>query len=289
MRSRVQLRAHAKLNLYLSIEGRREDGFHDLVSVFHAIDLCDDVVIGPGDGITMAMEVPGTVDGPANLAARALTSVGAEGFGVEITKRIPLASGLGGGSANAAAVLLGSRDLMRSPPSEETLLRMGEDLGSDVPFFVEGDGTALVRGRGERVSLIPCPHLFWFVIGVTFSPLATADVYARWDELGEASAAPGPVTDMIDCIEAGDAAGVGMLLHNDLEAPAIDLSPELAAKKEALLESGALGALVSGSGPTVFGLASGPEHAQAIAEASMGLFDRVHVAASSPRSVERVR
>lgn len=284
----LRLRAHAKLNLYLSVEGRRSDGFHDLTSVFHAIDLYDDVTIATGTGVTMSMEVPGAVDDSTNLATRALAALGAEQLAVEITKRIPVAGGLGGGSVDAAAVLLGARDQLALSLSDEELSELGASLGSDVPFFVNGAGTALVQGRGERVTVLECPHTFWFVIGASFTSLAAGEVYSRWDEL-EHRPPPTPAETMIEALAAGDVAGVGALLHNDLEAAAAVILPALASRKESLLEAGALGALVSGSGPTIFGLAAGPEHAQEMAETTSGLFDRVHVVASSPRSVQRVR
>lgn len=288
MTGTVRLRAHAKLNLYLRIHATRPDGFHDLTSVFHAIDLADDVEMAPGAGVTMSMEVPGEIEGTANLAARALASLGAEQLAIDITKRIPVAGGLGGGSADAAAVLLGARDCLDMSMSDDELSELGATIGSDVPFFVRGDGTALVAGRGDRVTGLECPHTFWFVIGVSFSPLATGDVYSRWDELDPAPA-PASAEAMIEAVTTGDVAGVGALLYNDLEPAAVALVPGLAARKEALQECGALGALVSGSGPTIFGLAAGPEHAQEIAEAASGLFDRLHVVASSLRSVQRVR
>lgn len=284
----LRLRAHAKLNLYLSVDGRRPDGFHDLTSVFHAIDLYDDVTIATGAGVTMSMEVPGAVDDSTNLATKALTALDAEQLAVEITKRIPVAGGLGGGSVDAAAVLLGARDQLGLSLSDDELSELGASLGSDVPFFVNGAGTALVQGRGERVTVLECPHTFWFVIGTAFTSLATGEVYSRWDEL-EHRPPPTPADTMIEALAAGDVAGVGALLHNDLEAAAVAIVPELASRKESLLEAGALGALVSGSGPTIFGLAAGPEHAQEMAETTSGLFDRVNVVASSPRSVQRVR
>lgn len=289
MTETVKLRAHGKLNLYLTIGGRRPDGFHDLTSVFHAVDLADEITITPRTGVTMSMEIPGDVDESANLATRALTSLDATQVGVHITKRIPLAGGLGGGSADAAAVLLGTRDRLGLSISDEELSVIGATIGSDVPFFVHGAGTALVEGRGERVTVLECPQTFWFVIGVSFTPLATGDVYTRWDELDGSNPASASARAMIDAVTSGDAAGVGALLHNDLEAAAVAILPELASKKEALQEAGALGALVSGSGPTIFGLAAGPQHAQEMAEAASGLFDRVHVVASSLRSVQRVR
>jgi 4-diphosphocytidyl-2-C-methyl-D-erythritol kinase len=285
----VKLRAHGKLNLYLTIGGTRPDGFHDLTSVFHAVDLADEITIMPRTGVTMSMEVPGDVDESANLATRALASLDATQVGIHITKRIPLAGGLGGGSADAAAVLLGTRDRLGLSISDEELSVIGATIGSDVPFFVHGAGTALVEGRGERVTGLVCPQTFWFVIGVSFTSLATGDVYRRWDELDGSNPASASARAMIDAVTSGDVSGVGALLHNDLEAAAVAIVPELASKKEALQEAGALGALVSGSGPTIFGLAAGPQHAQEMAEAASGLFDRVHVVASSLRSVQRVR
>ena len=285
--------ARAKVNLFLAVEGARDDGFHELTSVFHALDLADTVRVRPGSGVRMQMEVPGEVTEAGNLAARALDVLGlSDELAVEISKRIPVAAGMGGGSADAAAAFLAARAVAQrwsdDHENHEHDMDVGASLGSDVPFFMSRAGTAIVRGRGEHVTPLAVTFRGWFVIGLTFRPLSTSDVYARWDELGEQTGS-GDLDGLLDALASEDPIAVGALLRNDLEAATFDLMPDLAAKKEAMLEAGALGAQIAGSGPTLFALTAGPEQAQTLAEEVAHLFDRVHVCSSSAQSIERVR
>ena len=291
----LRLRTFAKVNLFLQVLGRRTDGWHELATVFHGISLADDVHIttdGAGD-ITVDMsleepargELPSAVDNLAGRAAALLQrrAAGRPGARIEIVKRIPIAAGLGGGSADAAGALLGLRALWDVDFDERALADLALQLGSDVPYFLTG-GTALATGRGERLVGLPDPPSMWFALGISHDPLSTADVYGEWDR---SPSTRGPqVEPLLRALAAGDPAAVAALLHNDLEPAALRLRPGLADKKAAMAAAGACGSLVSGSGPSVFAVASSKHHAHRIARAVSSHFDRVEVLASAPRSIE---
>jgi 4-diphosphocytidyl-2-C-methyl-D-erythritol kinase len=251
--SSTTLRAPAKLNLCLYLGERRGDGRHELRSLFCPLTLADRLVVEEAEGDSDAVLCP-EIDGP-NLAAVTLEAMRARGFGgpplrVEIDKRIPVAAGLGGGSADAAALLRLARDL---PALDE----LAAGLGADVPSQLEPT-FALVGGAGERVERLPCPDEVGFVLIPDDEGLATAEVYAEADRLGIARDA-----DELERIEselraaAGDGASplaYTELLVNDLEQAAISLRPQIAEALASLEEVGARRALVTGSGPTAFGV-----------------------------------
>ena len=292
----VSLRTNSKINLFLRVVGSRADGFHELESIFHGISLADDmrltlnhsgrveVDMRAGDGFHG--EPPGLEDNLAYLAVQALADRGHrhEGLHVEIEKRIPIGGGLGGGSGNAAGVLVGLNHLLALDLPLESLVEVGAVLGSDVPYCIAG-GTALVMGRGETLTPLPAPRDLWFVLGISHEPLMTGEVYDAFDaaeaQPEEARSAP-----MALALGAGDVAEVAALLHNDLEVGAFALRPRLAEAKGALVEAGCLGAGLTGSGPTMFGIVEGPEHAAQVAERVAGMFDRVEVAGTAPECVE---
>jgi 4-diphosphocytidyl-2-C-methyl-D-erythritol kinase len=263
----VTVRAPAKLNLCLYLGGRREDGLHELRSLFCPLTLADRIVVSEAEGVGDEVVCPG-VDGP-NLVAVALDAVRARGWSspavrVEIEKRIPVAAGLGGGSADAAAVL-------RLAAGEvDGLAEVAAALGADVPSQLE-PGFALVGGAGERVEPLPTPGEFAVVLIHDEVGLATPDVYAEADRLGlERSGAE------LDAAQASlrEAAGDGAspldyadLLVNDLEQAAVSLRPEIAEALGALEEVGARRAFVTGSGPTACGLFDDLMHADAAAAA----------------------
>jgi 4-diphosphocytidyl-2-C-methyl-D-erythritol kinase len=156
-------------------------------------------------------------------------------------------------------------------------------IGSDVPYCVVG-GTARATGRGDELTVVPVAAELWFVLGISERPLYTADVYAAFDELDKPPDAAG--TPMALALEAGDVGRVAELLHNDLEPAAFVLRPELADKKSALLDAGALGAALSGSGPTLFAVAQDPNHAEAVARRVAERFDRMAVVTSRRVCIE---
>lgn len=274
--------APAKINLFLTVGARRADGLHEIVSVMQSVSLADELSLEPGPDLTLAVEPAGAApSGEDNIALRAALALRAatgtgSGAALSLTKRIPVAAGLGGGSADAAAALVGLNRLWDAGLSRKALERLGAGLGADVPFCVRG-GTALALGAGERLSPLSCPTLWW-VIGVSGSSLSTAEVYAELDRLGAGT--PGDPADLAAALARGDAEAAAGLMANDLEAPAAALLPSAAEGRAALLDAGALGAVMAGSGPTWCGLARDEAHARDVAGRASPAFARVEVARS---------
>jgi 4-diphosphocytidyl-2-C-methyl-D-erythritol kinase len=248
--------AYAKLNLVLHVGPRRDDGLHPICSLFASIDLADELSAEPLDGgqdLIDCRGVPGD-----NLAARALrefrSRAGRELPPLRLTihKRIPVAAGLGGGSADAAATLRIANELSGRPLGPEELLRLAADLGSDVPSQLE-PRHALVQGTGERIDPVELPP-FIAVVVPDEEGLPTADVYGELDRLESARSHldPAPLREL--AAGAASAADLAGALENDLQKAALSLRPELDQKLDALVGAGALGAALSGSGPTCFGL-----------------------------------
>ncbi len=258
----VHDRAFAKLNLMLHVGRPRADGLHPLCSIFASIELHDDVHVEPAEGSTDSVDCPG-VDGP-NLAERALAAFRARvpelaPLRVRIDKRIPVAAGLGGGSADAAAVLRAANRLAGHPLDAATLRELGAELGSDVPSQIE-PRHALVSGVGEVVEPIELPP-YAAVLVPQREGLSTAAVYAQFDQMGGGR----EQLDLDRLRELVPDMVLAPVLNNDLQPAALALRPELDEVLAALRAAGALGALVSGSGPTCFGLFADRASAQAAA------------------------
>lgn len=279
----VTVRVPAKLNLQLAVGPPRGDGYHDLVTVFHAVSLFDEVtVVSAGqDGIVVTGEgadrVPADGD---NLALRAVAALraamtgaaaGRAGVHVTIAKRIPVAAGLAGGSADAAAALVACNELWRAGLSQAQLVEVAARVGSDVAFALLG-GTAVGRGRGERLSpaLAPATPYHW-VLAFADGHLSTPEVYATLDRLRAAEAAePDLDAALMSALRSGDARLLGRALSNDLQQAAVTLFPALRKTLAAGLELGALGALVAGSGPTCVFLAASANRALDLAVSLSG-------------------
>ena len=280
----------AKLNLQLSVGALRADGYHDLVTVFHAVSLFDEVTVAEADRTSVAVSGeggPAVPLGPANLAVRAAVALaratgrrgrGAAGVSIEIRKRIPVAAGLAGGSADAAAALVACNELWRAGLTMGELSQVAARLGSDVPFALLG-GTAVGLGRGERLTRALVAGGYHWVLAFGASGLATPDVYAACDRLRAARpgpdgdhrmAAPSLNTELMSALRSGDPAAVGPLLSNDLQPAALSLQPLLRRALAAGRDAGALGAIVSGSGPTCAFLAADEEAARDLAVAITG-------------------
>jgi 4-diphosphocytidyl-2-C-methyl-D-erythritol kinase len=263
-------RAYAKLNLVLHVGAPRDDGLHPLCSLFASLDLADEVDGSLTRNARDTVACPG-VAGP-NLALEAIdvfrrrTGLPAGGVDVRIDKRIPVAAGLGGGSADAAAVLRMLNRMSDLPVEPEDLRELGARLGADVPSQIEG-GHALVQGVGERVERVELPPLA-AVLVPSVTGLRTSDVYAELDRLGGWRERLDP--EPLRRLAAGDPAALPIALENDLEPAALSLRPELGETLERLRASGALGAAVSGSGPTCFGLFESRPAAEAAAAAIPG-------------------
>jgi 4-diphosphocytidyl-2-C-methyl-D-erythritol kinase len=282
----VTVRVPAKINLQLAVGPLRPDGYHGLVTVFHAIGLFDMVSVAAAEADSVAVtgegagQVPADGDNLALRAVRALRAVVAAqagpGVAVTINKRIPVAAGLAGGSADAAAALVACNELWRAGLPVRELCEVAAGVGSDVAFAVLG-GTAVGRGRGERLTpaLMPAARYHW-VLAFADGALSTPEVYGTLDRLRAAdgragkAAEPELSTELMAALRAGDLERLGRSLSNDLQAPAISLFPALRKTLDVGLESGALGALVSGSGPTCLFLARDARHATDLAVALSG-------------------
>ncbi|GAA4916431.1 4-diphosphocytidyl-2-C-methyl-D-erythritol kinase [Stackebrandtia albiflava] len=271
----VRVRVPAKINLHLGVGDLRPDGFHDLTTVYEAVSLYDEVVAVPSQEVTAEVvgEGAGILPGDErNLAVRAARSL-AERYGVasgvrlRLLKRIPLAGGLAGGSADAAAALEACARLWRLPVGRDALVEVAAGLGSDVPFCLLG-GVALGTGHGERVSPVAAAGTRHWVVAVSEGELSTPAVYAEVDRLRETGV--GRCHDDVSALlaalaEGADAERLGGLLHNDMTDAAISLRPQLGEVLAAGDADGAVRSLVSGSGPTVLFLARDGHHAQALA------------------------
>jgi len=282
----VTVRVPAKINLQLAVGPLRPDGYHGLVTVFHAIGLFDMVSVAAAEADSVAVtgegagQVPPDGDNLALRAVRALRAVvGAQagpGVAVTINKRIPVAAGLAGGSADAAAALVACNELWRAGLPVRELCEVAAGVGSDVAFAVLG-GTAVGRGRGERLTpaLMPAARYHW-VLAFADGALSTPEVYGTLDRLRAANGGAGEAaepelsTELMAALRAGDLERLGRSLSNDLQAPAISLFPALRKTLDVGRESGALGALVSGSGPTCLFLARSARHATDLAVALSG-------------------
>jgi 4-diphosphocytidyl-2-C-methyl-D-erythritol kinase len=276
----VTVRVPAKVNLQLSVGPRRDDGYHDLMTVFHSVSLFDEVTVRPADRASVrvtgqdASQVP---TGRTNLAARAARALAAavkrrqSGVQIEIRKRIPIAAGLAGGSADAAATLVACNELWQAGLTQAELSEIAAGLGSDVPFALLG-GTAIGQGRGERLTAALAAGTYHWVLAFATGGLSTPDVYAACDRLRDAApvAPPELSTALMAALRSGDPAAVGLQLSNDLQPAAVSLRPDLRRALAAGEESGALGAIVSGSGPTCAFLAADARQAGELAVALTG-------------------
>ena len=262
--------APAKINVFLRVLGARGDGYHAIESLVLPLSLADTVTAREAEALKVqivgAPELADAVGaGGMNLALVAALALGdaceAGGALVQIEKRIPVAAGLGGGSADAAAALLALNELWGCGLDTETLLGVGGRIGSDVPALLVG-GPVLVGGRGERLEPVSVAETHWVLVPLDF-PTRSPDAYRWWDEDG-ASTGPDPDA-VVQAATGGDIGELGSLLFNDLEASVASRHEQVAQTKRAMLEAGALGAVMSGSGPTVAALARSELHAAELA------------------------
>lgn len=291
-RSRVVVEAQAKVNLALELLGKRDDGYHEIATLLQGVSLADRILLEETEeGITVRSSDPSLPEGPENLAWRAARLVQEtrevpRGVHIVIEKRIPVAAGLGGGSSDAAAVLLGLRRLWGLAGSSEGLRAWATSLGMDVPFFLRG-GRVLAEGRGERLTSLPSRPSYHLVVVNPNFPLATREVY-RWVEVVHPKRTHG-LGRLIAALARGDAAAVGSLLQNDLEPLVAARYPEVEEVRAVLGRAGARGVVMSGSGPTMIAIADSPSHAAAIASAAEGRGWSVWVVATTPGPAVRVR
>jgi 4-diphosphocytidyl-2C-methyl-D-erythritol kinase len=271
--------AHAKLNVFLRVLGARADGYHDLESLVLPLSLADQVTATDADRLHLDVQAEGafagSVDaGGMNLALVAALALAeacggpARGAEIRIAKRIPVAAGLGGGSADAAATLLALNELWDCELGLDTLLSIGERIGSDVPAMLANE-PVMIRGRGESIAPVAVVTTWWVVHPFDF-PTRSPDAYRWWDEDGGATGHdPGA---LVAAAETGNVELLGHALFNDLEPCVSRRHPEVSEVKQAFLDAGALGAVMSGSGPTVVALARHMMHADRLAEGVPGSF-----------------
>ncbi|OLR89976.1 4-(cytidine 5'-diphospho)-2-C-methyl-D-erythritol kinase [Actinokineospora bangkokensis] len=258
----VSVRVPAKVNVHLGVGDLREDGYHELGTVFQALSLTDEVTVAVADepGVEVHGEGADSVPtGPSNLAWRAVQElsrhVGRDPeepkVRVVIRKGIPVAGGMAGGSADAAATLVALAALWRLEVGRDELATLAGRIGSDVPFLLHG-GTALGTGRGELLVPVLSRHTFHWVLALDRRGLATPDVYGELDRLRADGDPPrvGPVEPVIEALASGDPRKLAPLLGNDLQAASVSLRPGLRRTLRAGVSAGALAGVVSGSGPT---------------------------------------
>ncbi|MCT1479245.1 4-(cytidine 5'-diphospho)-2-C-methyl-D-erythritol kinase [Microbacterium sp. p3-SID336] len=276
----VHVRAPGKINVYLGVGGRHDDGYHALATVFQAVSLYEDVIAREADDFSLTVsgvEDDGSVPlDDRNLAMRAakLLATATEhrgGVALEIRKSVPVAGGMGGGSADAAAALVACDALWGTGLSPARLHDLAARLGADVPFALHG-GTAVGTGRGDQLNPALARGRFDWLLATSAEGLSTPTVYGRLDELRDEEGAladdpplsldvPIPV---LHALRTGDPWQLADAIHNDLQAAAVDLRPDLAVTIERGVAAGALAGVVSGSGPTVALLCADPETAQRV-------------------------
>lgn len=280
--------APAKINLFLQVGPMRGDGYHPVRTVMQCVEWFDILELEPADGVgylrvepnLIKARLPVTSENLAwmawKLMARELGLSG-RGLNMKLLKNIPLAAGMGGGSADAAAVMLGLNHLHGRPVEPRRLLALAAELGSDVPFFLQG-GTALAEGRGEEVTPLPSLPSLHVVLANPAVPLSTASVYRRFDETGHAAFEREDLEGFLSAMRTGNTADLLAALRNDLEDSCLALLPDAArllddvrtAMQRLGISANDGAAMVSGSGPTVFALLKEEGFARLLAEALAG-------------------
>ncbi|HEY0215093.1 MAG TPA: 4-(cytidine 5'-diphospho)-2-C-methyl-D-erythritol kinase [Cellulomonas sp.] len=287
----VRVRAPGKVNLSLRVGPRRPDGYHPVATVFQAVSVYEDVVASRSDDLRLTVSGPQADLVPtdeSNLALRAARALAErtgidDGIHLHLHKSVPVAGGMAGGSADAAAALLACDAFWGTSLSREELHDLAAGLGSDVPFLLMGQ-TAVGQGRGDLLTAALSRGEYHWAFGVQDLGLSTPGVYAELDRISDPRALdPDADVALLQALRAGDAAAVGPLLHNDLQEAAVELAPGLVETLAVAEDAGALGVIVSGSGPTVAALARSRQHALVIAAAmtAAGVADSV-LTASGP-------
>ncbi|HHT9125652.1 MAG TPA: 4-(cytidine 5'-diphospho)-2-C-methyl-D-erythritol kinase [Candidatus Brocadiia bacterium] len=253
----INVKAPAKVNLFLEVFGKRYDGYHEIETVMQEIDLVDDIVIEEKEkGIEITCTNPRIPPGKDNIVWKATELMQKEtginkGVSIHLFKRIPISAGLGGGSSDAAATLKGLNKLWKVGLNENELMRLASMLGSDVPFFIKGN-TAICRGRGEIVTPVPISTYFSYVLLYPDIEISTASIYQNLKI--DLTKAVKDVRFLLEILKNGNAESVGKLLYNRLEEVALRLYPDLHRIKEALRVYNFCGLLLSGSGSAIYGL-----------------------------------
>jgi len=278
---KIKFKTPAKINLGLHIHGKREDGFHELETIFQMVSLYDDVELELlSSGIKLECDTPGVPTDDTNLVCKAALllrqnyQVEGKGVSIRLKKKIPFGAGLGGGSGNAAGVLMGLNRLWDLNIEREKLLALAAELGSDVPFFLTSP-CALGMGRGEQLKVLkPCAKFQVLLVFPGF-PVATSWVYQNLKL--KLTKRENNISIPRKNLSLSDITSLGSRLYNDLEPVVIQRFPEVQVVKDELGAWGALGVLLSGSGSTVFGIFDDPEKARVACAGLNGTWERVIV------------
>ena len=276
---KLKFKTPAKVNLGLHIHGKREDGFHELETIFQMVSLFDDVELELlSSGIKLECDTPGIPTDDTNLVCKAALllrksyQVEGKGVSIRLKKKIPFGAGVGGGSGNAAGVLMGLNRLWDLNIDREKLFTLAAELGSDVPFFLTSP-CALGKGRGERLKVLESCSKFQVLMVVPGFPIATSWVYQNLRL--KLTKRPNNISILRKNLSLSDITSLGSQLYNDLESVVIQKFPEVKVVKDELWAWGALGVLLSGSGSTVFGIFDDPEKAQVACASLNGDWERV--------------
>ena len=285
MTIQVSASAPGKINIFFKVGALKSDGYHDVLSIYQALDIRETVTVADSSrwkvsvsGALSDEQIAAVPTGEDNLVVRAAKSIGqlanltrVSELSFEITKNVPVAGGMGGGSADAAAAMLAVDELWDTQVDGEALMKAAAELGADIPFALLG-GTAIGIGRGDKLDPIDYVQKLHWVLVPMDAGLSTPRVYAKLDEMRAAKGqdptlvpVPEVPYELIDALVHGDAREVAKHLHNDLQEAAVALMPELSITMHAGLAAGALAAMVSGSGPTIAMLAESEEAAESIA------------------------
>lgn len=284
----LTLKAYAKINLALDVLSKRADGYHEVAMVMQTIDLADIVRFNNQDGdITVTANIPALACDDSNLAYRAAALLKekfgvAQGVHISLEKNIPMAAGLAGGSADAAAVLAGLNCLWNLGLSSERLCELGAALGSDVPFCLRG-GTMLAEGRGEKLTRLPSLPECFVVLAKPAIGVSTAWVYGNF--CAEVVNDRPDIGSILACLENGDLPGVAGRVCNVLESVTIPEHPVIGKIKKHMYDYGVIASLMSGSGPTVFGLTPQADKAEFIAEKLRAMTDAEIIVAKTVSKV----
>ncbi|MCA9406155.1 MAG: 4-(cytidine 5'-diphospho)-2-C-methyl-D-erythritol kinase [Candidatus Omnitrophica bacterium] len=278
----LRLSSPAKLNLYLKILSKRPDGFHNIKTLFQRINLCDELSFQPDDSgkIRISCDHPKVPTGSKNLVykvARQLQELKPVSLGVkiDIQKNIPVAAGLAGGSSNAATALIGLNRVWKLGLSRRELLNIARKIGSDVAFFLHDTAWALGTEKGDKIRKLDIPKKLYFVLVTPCVSLYSWKVYGAFKmQLTK----PGDDANiLIRNLKQGNILEVGQLLKNDLEAAAIHLCPRLRPLKKKIQSLGITGVMVSGSGPSIFGIAESEQKAQEARQQLLKRYKQVFV------------
>ena len=276
---KLKFKTPAKVNLGLHVHGKREDGFHELETIFQMVSLFDDVELELlSSGIKLECDMPGIPTDDTNLVCKAALllrksyQVEGKGVSIRLKKKIPFGAGLGGGSSNAAGVLMGLNRLWDLNIDREKLFTLAAELGSDVPFFLTSP-CALGKGRGERLKVLESCSKFQVLLVFPGFPIATSWVYQNLRL--KLTKRPNNISILRKNLSLSNITSLGSQLYNDLESVVIQKFPEVKVVKDELWAWGALGVLLSGSGSTVFGIFDDPEKAQVACASLNGDWERV--------------